>query len=300
MPIVIYGIDGANNKIETLTKEQILDAIAQAQSGHSVLDYDDAFISKIKELNHGNLLQFWIGTQAEYNAIQQPLQNVIYIISDDQHREELEESIAAVATNLNNEITAREGLSSSVDVLTGRVDGHDTAIATANSNINSLQRGITNVEKKGLTLLFSGTLNLGGGTQMLDNPTKYEALLFCPDVELSADDTRTDTAALFYWHADLISILEAIEQVPLYTQHNASFPNEYPDIKIGSFRVDWMILKVDGYYFIKPDDVWLQCTSYPLPVTETTTRDALTNTVNPITSFTRNNWKIYGLNKISD
>ena len=37
MPIVIYGIDGANNKVETLTKEQILDAIAQAQNYQELL-----------------------------------------------------------------------------------------------------------------------------------------------------------------------------------------------------------------------------------------------------------------------
>ncbi len=115
MPVVIYGIDDGNNKIETMTKEQILDAIAQAQEGHSVFDYDDAFISKIKEINHGNQLRFWIGTQAEYNEIDPKENNLLYIISDDNSKEEILEAVENLAESISGVDAA---LANKQDVLT--------------------------------------------------------------------------------------------------------------------------------------------------------------------------------------
>lgn len=93
MPTVIYGLDNGNNRVETMTTEQILTAIAQAQQGESVLDYDNAFITQIKEINNGYQMKFWIGTQAEYNVLQAPENNVLYIISDDHTKEELIQAV---------------------------------------------------------------------------------------------------------------------------------------------------------------------------------------------------------------
>ena len=143
MPIVIYGIDGANNKIETMTKEQILDAIAQAQQGHSVFDYDDAFISKIKEINHGNQLRFWIGTQAEYNAIATHENNVLYIISDDNSKEEIVAAIENLA----------ETVSGIQDVLT--FDNVPTENSTNLVRSGGIYSAIENAVIRTKTVLFS-------------------------------------------------------------------------------------------------------------------------------------------------
>ena len=64
-----YCICDANCRFETMTKEQILAAIAEAAAGGLVFDTDAAFITKVKENNSGSALSFWLGTQAEYNAI---------------------------------------------------------------------------------------------------------------------------------------------------------------------------------------------------------------------------------------
>ncbi len=66
-----------------MTKEQILAAIAQAVGTGSVGDCDTGFITKIKELNNGNAVTFWAGTQAQYNAIETKDVNCLYIITDD-------------------------------------------------------------------------------------------------------------------------------------------------------------------------------------------------------------------------
>jgi hypothetical protein len=55
-------------KFETLTKEQIIAAIAEA-TGNIVTDVDGAFITMLKEQNAGAAIKLWVGTQAQYNAL---------------------------------------------------------------------------------------------------------------------------------------------------------------------------------------------------------------------------------------
>lgn len=64
-----YCFCEANCKFETMTKEQILAAIAQAAETGLVFDTEAAFITKVKEGNAGSSLTFWLGTQAQYNAL---------------------------------------------------------------------------------------------------------------------------------------------------------------------------------------------------------------------------------------
>ena len=78
---------------ESMTKEQIIAAIAEA-TGNVPTGIDDAFITKIKEMNENGTLQFWVGTEAEFNALSPaPVVNkcalrigadgVIYVCSDE-------------------------------------------------------------------------------------------------------------------------------------------------------------------------------------------------------------------------
>lgn len=77
-----YCFCDSNCKFETMTKEQIMAAIAQAAQSGLVFDEDAAFITKVKEANAGNLLSFWVGTQAQYNALQTIDSKCYYIITD--------------------------------------------------------------------------------------------------------------------------------------------------------------------------------------------------------------------------
>ena len=53
---------------EGMTKEQIFAAIAEA-TGNIPTGIDEAFITKVKESNANGEISFWIGTEAEYNAL---------------------------------------------------------------------------------------------------------------------------------------------------------------------------------------------------------------------------------------
>lgn len=83
-----YCFCGSNCKYETMTKEQILTAIADA-TGKIDIDPDAAFITKVKEGNSGGFVTFWVGTQAQYNELKTIESSCLYVITDDKTAEQL-------------------------------------------------------------------------------------------------------------------------------------------------------------------------------------------------------------------
>lgn len=121
-----YCFCGANCKYETLNKEQILSAIAQAQSGMPVIDPDAGVLTKVRETNTGGYITFWVGTQAQYNALQGNVeQNCFYIITDETTGEDIEDSIAA----LTERVSDLESVGKRVSIYSPKIT-IDTAAAT--------------------------------------------------------------------------------------------------------------------------------------------------------------------------
>jgi hypothetical protein len=86
----------SNCKFETMTKEQILAAIAQAVETGSVGDVDTGFVTKVREQNTGNAVTIWAGTRAQYNAIETKKWNCLYIITDDTTGEDIVKTVNAI------------------------------------------------------------------------------------------------------------------------------------------------------------------------------------------------------------
>lgn len=89
-----YVICDDGCKFEAMTKEEILAAIAEA-TGKTLLDVDGAFITMIKEQNAGNAVKVWVGTQDEYNALQDKDPNTLYFYGDTEY-EDLAENVAGL------------------------------------------------------------------------------------------------------------------------------------------------------------------------------------------------------------
>lgn len=108
-----YCICENNCRFETMTKEQILAAIAQAVETGSVGNCDTGFISKVKEQNGGSCVTFWVGTQAEYNSIMPKEKNCLYIITDDTTTEEIKKacSMATMAAEEARQIDVSKEVS---------------------------------------------------------------------------------------------------------------------------------------------------------------------------------------------
>ena len=103
-----YVISDDNCKFESMTKEQIITAIAQYMDSGEITDVDTGFITTLKEQNHNTGLTFWVGTQAEYNALETHTPNCFYIIADDTTVDDLEEAVTAMQSAVE-EITGKNG-----------------------------------------------------------------------------------------------------------------------------------------------------------------------------------------------
>lgn len=79
-----YVLCDDNCRFESMTKEQILAAITQAVEGHEIGDVDTGFVTTLKEQNKNTGLKFWVGTQAQYNALETKEPNCFYIITDEE------------------------------------------------------------------------------------------------------------------------------------------------------------------------------------------------------------------------
>ena len=89
---------------EGMTKEQILTAITQAISTHQISDVDTGFVTTLKEANQNKPMSFWIGTTAEYNAIEEKLDDCVYLLTDDTELEDLEALIRRSMNVLKGEV----------------------------------------------------------------------------------------------------------------------------------------------------------------------------------------------------
>ena len=113
--ITYFVISSDDCKYEGMTKEQIVAAIAEA-TGNAPTSIDDAFISKIKEINASGTVQIWNGTEAQFNALSPaPAVNksairvgtngILYICTDDTTLESVAAHASTHATDGSDPIT---------------------------------------------------------------------------------------------------------------------------------------------------------------------------------------------------
>ena len=94
-----YCFCSSNCRYETMTKEQIIAAIEQAVNGGTIVDVDAGFITKVKEKNGGKSVTFWVGTQAQYNAIAEREENCLYIITDETTFDDVAKTVEQAAAD---------------------------------------------------------------------------------------------------------------------------------------------------------------------------------------------------------
>lgn len=101
-----YVFDDAKNLFEGMTREQIVNAIANA-TGLTPEEIDaDVITSAIKEQNAQKNVNLWIGTQNEYNAIAAPDENTLYVVTDPHETNELQSQINQLQSEVDNIVAA--------------------------------------------------------------------------------------------------------------------------------------------------------------------------------------------------
>ena len=120
---------------EGMTKEQIIAAIAEA-TGKTVEDIDSAFITKIKEINKGNAIRLWMGTNAEYNALETKEDDVLYYVTDDTFVEDTNTSISDLQKKINaNYNTMLENFESFTSVCDGKLNTFDSRLTVVENEL---------------------------------------------------------------------------------------------------------------------------------------------------------------------
>lgn len=120
-------------RYESMTKEQIISAIEQALEQGYISDPDNAVISKIKEIRANAAARFWIGTEAQFNALSPAptihnsavrlgTDGVLYLCTDD------------------TSLVDKESLDAKADKVAGATEGH---IAGLDANGNLVDTGGT-------------------------------------------------------------------------------------------------------------------------------------------------------------
>lgn len=167
-----FVLCNSNCKYESLTREQIIAAIAEA-TGNTVTDVDEAFITKIKEQNTGAAVKFWVGTQAEYNAIVakgEVEENTLYCTSDGS-------AITLLSARIDNaevQISANEAL---IDGLYSQNNQRRTEISALGERVTVLEStsgkvsGTVAVKNggTGATTAAKARTNLGIGNVATEN-----------------------------------------------------------------------------------------------------------------------------------
>lgn len=101
----VYVLDKLGNNYLGLTKEQTYAAIKQMiETGQVPADVDDGFITKLQEMNKKGVLQFWIGTMAEFQSIETKSENTLYLFTDDPTVDDIETAITQLEESTENSL----------------------------------------------------------------------------------------------------------------------------------------------------------------------------------------------------
>lgn len=98
--VFVRGI--SDSSFEGMTKQEIITAIVNAIQGGTVGNVDTGFVTTIKEQNKGIGLMFWVGTTAEFEALEERPLNTLYIKIDDTSVADINAAIAALQAAIAN------------------------------------------------------------------------------------------------------------------------------------------------------------------------------------------------------
>ena len=116
-------------RVEGLTKEQVYELI-QGTTGKVPAGVDEGFITKLKEQRAQADVSIWVGSNAEYNALETKDDNVLYVVTDDPFFQELDERMKAIEDSI---ATIDPTLRTMMDQKTAEIDEWMQAIDEAMS-----------------------------------------------------------------------------------------------------------------------------------------------------------------------
>ena len=149
-----YVMCGSNCKYPAYTAEEVLALLQQAIDNKSLdgIVSDTGFITKIKEKNSNKAMQLWIGTQAQYAALETKPQDTLCIFTDDstaadlnKAAEDAKKAAEAAVTNAVSglESSIKNGTTKAAHATKADQDGEGTNIANNYAKKTELVKVVT-------------------------------------------------------------------------------------------------------------------------------------------------------------
>ncbi len=215
----VYVLDDGANQYEAMTREQIIAAITQAVNEGTISDIDAGFITKIQEMNKKGILKWWVGTQAEFNALETKDSNTLYLFTDDPLYQDFINAITSVENKIQAEATTREEQDNSLA----------TKIDSVEQNLNKVINGETEVKKANETKIANiiNTDSLTGSTSWVTTESSANPATITIPLSLIPNDGSYVYAKIDY---DLTLTIEYDDQ------NGVSTPNLSIPIVISRYR----------------------------------------------------------------
>lgn len=212
--VMLKGADGDKSKLSELqndmtflTEEQIITLVTNIVDSGSVGDIDTGFVTRLKEQNRGKELKFWVGTQAEYDAIEIAQANTFYIITDDNFKEVTNQAIQALNDRLDNiehtdydeeisDLQTRVGLlTTDVGTLEDTAATHTEQIADVTNKVDDSRYAIGDTDTLhfacGALLNRSGTTNNLVFSVLLNKRLSGDVVINVTDISLRCMSNNT-------------------------------------------------------------------------------------------------------------
>ena len=116
----VYALDQGGNKIVTLSAAQILAAIQSAISTGKIPAELETLVDSIREQNDGKSTKIWVGTQAEFEAIEATEEGMLYFITDQTTVDDLSKAISDLEAGLANGTTKPADSKNVTDKIAGK------------------------------------------------------------------------------------------------------------------------------------------------------------------------------------
>ena len=216
MAVTYNVVRGDGVFFEGLTKEQIYELIAE-MTGETVQDVDQAFITKLKEINKGNSIRLWLGTSAEYNLLQVKEDDVLYICTDDTFVPDTNAAIQELSSKIDS---ISDGIGDRLSEYDEKIDDFKQEIE---SDMSSFERevnsalgdamkfaGLTRYDNGGTRTVSVSGLDIGemrfialsrgtGGTNSVtvtgSSSQKYMVIRYSVTITSDSDGSNTKTTS---------------------------------------------------------------------------------------------------------
>lgn len=234
-----YVLRGDKAFAESMTKEQILEAIVNATAGRAIQDVDTGFVTTIKEQNKNSALKFWVGTSAEYNAIAEKENNCFYILSDETDKDDVEAAIANINTqidNLNGSIKDLNTRVSKYGVITQFLNRIDTDVFDE-TNTFAVKLNTKSFPKVTAEILLNKMLQGDFGVYLAGSKDIYLSMYEVPrilkisvtaTIEASTDPQHQDTYSV-EWnvHEETLDLNGAVIGTQSYVDSTTAISGDY-------------------------------------------------------------------------